>query len=93
MLLFRTVHEEDLAEHHDRLYKVVVEEILVPCNKGDAVMEVDAEADGSVVAKVVKVLHRPELVHSVSAVASMDITHRNVRKEPVDPAVVLLPNL
>ena len=78
----------------DPFCKVEVEGILVPCNKGDAVMEVDAEADGSVVAKVDnKVLHRPELVHSASAVASMDTTLRSVLKEQVDPAVVILPSL
>ena len=56
-------------------------------------MEVDAEADGSVVAKEDKVLHRPGLAHSVLAVASMDIIPHNVRKMPVDPAVVILLSL
>ena len=56
-------------------------------------MEVDAEADGSVVAKVDKILHRLGLTHSVLPVASMDIIRLNVLKMPVDPAVVILPNL
>ena len=80
--------------HHDHLHKVVVEEMLEIPNEGDVDMEDDAEADGSVVVKEdSSMLHRPELVHSVLAVASMDITHRNVRSEPVDPAVAILPSL
>ena len=79
--------------HLDHLCKVEVEEILVP-HEGDAVMEVDVEADGSVVAKEdSRLLHRPRLVHSVLAVASMDIILPNVLKMPVDPVVVILPSL
>ena len=93
MLLYPTVHEEDPALRLDHLFKVGVEEMQVPCNEGDAEMEDDAEADGSVVVKEAKVmLHRPGLVHSVLAVASTDITHHNVRRKPVDPAVAILPS-
>ena len=78
----------------DHFCKVEEEEMQVPCNKGDAVMEVDAEADGSMVAKEVSsMLHRPNMAHSVSAVASMDTTLRSVLKEPVDPAVAILHSL
>ena len=94
MPLCHTVHEEDPVLLLDHFCKVEEEEMQVPCNKGDAVMEVDAEADGSVVAKVDnKVLHKLELVHSASAVASMDTTLRSVLKEPVDPAVAILHSL
>ena len=92
VLLPHTVHEEDLQLRLDHLYKVEVEETLVP-QEGDAVMEDDAEADGSVVVKADnRLLHRPRLVHSVLAVASTDIILHNVLKMPVDPAVVILPS-
>ena len=93
MLLCPIVHEEVPALHPDLLSKVEVEEILVPYSEGDAVMVDDTEADGSVVVKEdSRVLHRPRLVHSVLAVASIDIILHNVRKMPVDPAVVILPS-
>ena len=54
----------------------------------------DAEADGSVVVKEEQVaLHRPNLAHSVLAVASMDTMHRSVLKARVHPAVAILYNL
>ena len=53
-------------------------------------MEVDAEADGSVVAKVDKMLLRPKLVHNALAVASTDTMHRSVLKVQVHPAVAIL---
>ena len=54
----------------------------------------DAEADGSVVVKVEQaVLHRPNLAHSVTTVASTDIMHRNVQRARVHPAVAILPSL
>ena len=94
MLLYPTVHEEDPALRLDLLSKVEVEEMQVPCNEGDAEMEDDAEVDGSVVVKEAKaMLHRLGLVHSVSAMANTDITHRNVRRKLVDPAVAILPSL
>ena len=93
MLLLRTVHEEDRQLRLDHLYKVEVEETLVP-HEGDAVMEVDAEADGSVVAKEdSKILRRPNLAHSVLAVASTDTMHRSVQGQPVHPAVAILHSL
>ena len=80
--------------YHDHLYKVVVEAILVPFKEGDAVMEVDAEADGSVGDKVDQVaLHRPNLVYSVITVASTDTTHLSVLKALVHPAVAILLSL
>ena len=94
MQLFHTVHEEEPVVHHDLLHKVVVEEFLVPCKEGDAVMEVDVEADGSMVDKVVQaVLQRPRLAHSVITEASMDIMRHNVQKVQVHPAVAILPSL
>ena len=94
MLLCLTAHEEDLPLHLDLLYKVVVEEILVPSKEGDAVMVVDAEADGSVVDKADQVaLRRPNLAYSVITVASMDTTHRSVQKAQVHPAVAILLSL
>ena len=56
-------------------------------------MEVDAEADGSVVAKVDKMLLRPNLAHSALAVASMDTMHRSVQEQPAHPAVAILHSL
>ena len=93
VLLCHTVHEEDPAHSLDHLHKVEVEEILVPYSERDTVMVDDAEADGSVVAKEDKILHRPGLAHNVLAVASTDIILHNVQKMPVDPAVVILPSL
>ena len=94
MLLFHTVHEEDLVVHHDHLHKVVVEEMQVPYKEGDEAMEDDAEVDGSVVAKEEQVtLRRPNLAHSVIAVASMDTMPHSVLKEQAHPAVAILHSL
>ena len=80
--------------HHDHLHKVVVEEILVSCKEGDAVLEDDTVADGTVVVKADQVvLQRPRLAHSVITVASMDIMRHNVQKALVHPAVAILHNL
>ena len=91
VLLPHIVHEEDLLLRLDLLSKVEVEEMQVPCNEGDAEMEDDAEADGSVVVKEERrTLHRPELAHSALAVVSTDTTLGSVLKEPVDPCEGLL---
>ena len=94
MQLFHIVHEEEPVVHHDLVHKVVVEEILVPCKEGDAVLEDDAVVDGTVVAKVAQVmLLRPKLARSVITVASTDIMLRNVRRAQAHPAVAILPSL
>ena len=94
MLLYPTVHEEDPALPLDRFSKVEEEEMLVPYKEGDEAMEDDAVADGTVVAKADNsILHRPNLAHSVTAVASTDIMHRNVQREPVLRAAVELHTL
>ena len=94
MPLCHTVHEEVPVLCLDLLSKVAVEEMRVPHNEGDEAMEDDAEADGSVVVKEERrTLHRPELAHSALAVVSTDTALRGVLKEPVDPAVTILPSL
>ena len=80
--------------HLDHLPKVEDEEMLVLTNKGDEDTEDDAVVDGIAVAKEdSNQLHRPELAHSVTAVASTDTMLRSVQKQPVHPAVAILLSL
>ena len=80
--------------HLDHLPKVEDEEMLVLTNKGVADTEGDAVVDGIAVAKEdSNQLLRPNLAHSVSAVASMDTTLHSVLREPVHPAVAILLSL
>ena len=80
--------------HHDHLHKVVVEEMQVPCKEGDVEMEGDAVEDGIAVVKEDQVmLRRPNLAHSVIAVASMDTMPHSVLKEQAHPAVAILHSL
>ena len=63
-------------------------------NKGDAAMEDDAVVDGIVVIEAAKILlNRPELVYSVSTVASMDTMLHSVLEEPAHQVVPVLLNL
>ena len=63
-------------------------------NKGDAALEDDAVVDGIVVVEAAKILlNRPELVYSVSTVASMDTLLHSVPKEPAHQVAVVLFNL
>ena len=94
MLLCHTVHEEDPALHLDHLYKVEVGEMLEIPSEGDVAMEDDAVVHGIVAAKEDNsTLLRPNLAHSVIAVASMDTMPHSVLKEQAHPAVAILHSL
>ena len=92
--LCHIVNEEDPAHNLDHSPKVEDEEMLVLPNEGDEDTEDDAVVHGIAIVKAdSKTLLRPELAHSVIAVASMDTTLHSVLKEPVHPAVAILLSL
>ena len=96
VLLEITADEEDLRPHLEHLFKVAEDaEMLAQTSKEDEEMEDVAVADGTVGVKVEirLLLLRPELAHSVTTVASMDIMHPNVHGQQVHPGAAVLRNL
>ena len=95
VLLEITADEEDLRPHLEHLFKVAEDaEMLAQTSKEDEEMEDVAVADGTAGVKVeIRLLLRPELAHSVTTVASMDIMHPNVQGQQVHPGAAVLRNL
>ena len=94
ILLGTSADEEDLRLHLEHLLKVEDAETLVHTSEENEELEDAAVADGAAGVKVeTRLLHRPELAHSVTTVASMDITHPNVQGQQLHPEAAVLRNL